>query len=110
MSLETDTFELKRMMRQEAHEKSFEIQVMGQRLFEAEKNNLVRSGVVLVQEDFEKKLANLNINLNIERSSRTNKTRIDRMHERHNCVEEIRKITHEQIKKSLCATQSNDYK
>ena len=41
-SLETDSFELKRMMRQEAHEKAFEIQVMGQRLFEKEKDKIVQ--------------------------------------------------------------------
>ena len=44
-SLDTDAFELKRMMRQEAHEKSFEIQVMGQRLFEKEMDNIVKEGL-----------------------------------------------------------------
>ena len=41
-SLETDAFELKRMMRQEAHEKAFEIQVMAQRMFEKEKDKIVQ--------------------------------------------------------------------
>ena len=89
MSLESDTFELKRMMRQEAHEKSFEIQVMGQRLFEAEKATLVQQGMVIVQDDHSKKLEKLRIDLNIERSTRVNSTRIDRMNERHQCVEKI---------------------
>ena len=34
---DSDAFELKRMMRQEAHEKAFEIQVQGQRDFEYER-------------------------------------------------------------------------
>ena len=44
-SLDTDQFELKRMMRQEAHEKAFEIKVMGQRLFETEKEKIIKSEV-----------------------------------------------------------------
>jgi len=36
---ETDAFELKRMMRQDAHEKAFEIQILGQRIFEHERDS-----------------------------------------------------------------------
>jgi len=42
---EADPFELKRMMRQEAHEKAFEIQVMSQRLYEQEKYKQVQAGL-----------------------------------------------------------------
>ena len=35
--LDADAFELRRMMRQQAHEKAFEINVQAQRLFESEK-------------------------------------------------------------------------
>jgi hypothetical protein len=35
--LDVDAFELRRMMRQQAHEKAFEIQVQAQRLFETER-------------------------------------------------------------------------
>ena len=59
VSLESDAFELKRMMRQEAHEKAFEIQVMGQRLFEKEKNKIVEEGIQQLHEDFDKKMNNL---------------------------------------------------
>jgi hypothetical protein len=41
---DTDAFELKRMMRQEAHEKAFEFHVLGQREFEAERDQLVNKG------------------------------------------------------------------
>ncbi len=70
--LETDAFELKRMMRQEAHEKAFEIQVMAQRLFEKEKDKIVQEGLKQLEDDYEKKLMNLTMNLNIERSTKIN--------------------------------------
>jgi hypothetical protein len=41
---ETDAFELKRMMRQEAHEKAFEIEVQTQRLYEKERDKLIQIG------------------------------------------------------------------
>jgi hypothetical protein len=71
-SLETDAFELKRMMRQEAHEKAFEIQVMSQRLFEKEKDKIVQEGIEAMNDEFDKKIMNLTMNLNIERSTRIN--------------------------------------
>ena len=33
--LDSDAFQLKRMMRQDAHEKAFEMQVLGQRAYES---------------------------------------------------------------------------
>jgi hypothetical protein len=55
-SVDTDAFELKRMMRQEAHEKSFEIKVMGQRLFEKEKNKIIKDEQQNLHNEQEKKL------------------------------------------------------
>jgi vacuolar-type H+-ATPase subunit E/Vma4 len=34
ISFDTDAFELKRMMKQDAHEKAFEALVLGQRIYE----------------------------------------------------------------------------
>ena len=39
MSTESGSFELERMLRQNAHEKAFEIHVVAQRQFEKYKNN-----------------------------------------------------------------------
>ena len=39
--LDADAFELKRMMRQQAHEKAFEIQVMAQRTFEIKRDQII---------------------------------------------------------------------
>ena len=50
---EADPFELKRMMRQEAHEKAFEIQVMSQRMYEHEKYKQVQAGLKTCNEAHE---------------------------------------------------------
>ena len=57
--LETDAFELKRMMRQEAHEKAFEIQVMAQRMYEKERDKIVLEGLKAMNEEFDKKTQRL---------------------------------------------------
>ena len=53
-------------------------------------------------EDYEKKMTNLNITLNIERSARVNKTRIDRMKERNTCVEKVREDAHKKLSREIC--------
>lgn len=59
---DADAFELKRMMRIEAHEKAFEIQVLGQRIYEIERDKQVRNGSALLTKDFTTKMENLSIN------------------------------------------------
>ncbi len=56
MSSEQDAFELKRMMRQEAHEKAYEFQVLGQRDFEQERDRLVKGGRERLERDHEEKM------------------------------------------------------
>ena len=109
-SLETDAFELKRMMRQEAHEKAYEIQVQSQRLFEKEKDKIVQEGIDALNDEFDKKLMNLNMNLNIERSSKINLTRIQKMDERNKCIEKIREETKEQMLKTIVNPTNYMYK
>lgn len=109
-SLDTDAFELKRMMRQEAHEKAFEIQVMGQRLFEKEKDKIVQEGLEALNDEFDKKLMNLTMNLNIERSTKINQTRILRMTERNKCVNKVKEETKEQLLKTIVNPTNYMYK
>ncbi|CDW84804.1 UNKNOWN [Stylonychia lemnae] len=109
-SLETDAFELKRMMRQEAHEKAYEIQVMGQRMFEKEKEKIVQEGVESLNTEFDKKLMNLTMNLNIERSTKINQTRILRMTERNKCIEKVKEETKEQLLKTIVNPTNYMYK
>ena len=44
ISLNMGSFEMERMLRQNAHEKAFEIHVLAQRSFENERNNIVFNG------------------------------------------------------------------
>ncbi len=106
-SLDGDPFELKRMMRQEAHEKSFEIHVLGQRMFEKEKDKIVQEGVQQLNEEYDKKILQLNMNLNIERSTKINKTRLQRMTERNECIEKVKDQTKEKIKNEIISNPSN---
>lgn len=109
-SLETDAFELKRMMRQEAHEKAYEIQVMGQRLFEKEKDKIVQEGLEAMNDEFDKKLMNLTMNLNIERSTKINQTRILKMAESNKCLDKVKEETKEQLLKTIVNPTNYMYK
>ena len=109
-SLETDAFELKRMMRQEAHEKAYEIQVMAQRLFEKEKDKIVQQGLDQMNEDYDKKMMNLTMNLNIERSTKINQTRLLKMKERSNCVDRVKDEAKEQMLKTVVNPSNYMYK
>jgi len=53
ISFDTDAFELKRMMKQDAHEKAFEALVMGQRIYETEKDKQIKIGTDAIQKEFE---------------------------------------------------------
>lgn len=109
-SLETDAFELKRMMRQEAHEKAYEIQVMGQRLFEKEKDKIVQEGLEAMNEEFDKKIMNLTMNLNIEKSTKINQTRLLRMTERNKCIDKVKEEAKEQMLKTIVNPTNYMYK
>ena len=105
-SLETDAFELKRMMRQEAHEKAFEIQVQGQRLFEKEKDKIVEEGVELLTEDHDKKVSQLMMNANIEKSTKINSTRLQRMKERNLCILQVKDEVKKHFMKNIIGTNN----
>lgn len=94
---ETDAFELKRMMRQEAHEKAFEIQVQTQRLYEKERDKIIKQGMEQLEENYSKQVLKLTQSLNIERSTAVNKSRLLKMTERNKCMEKVREETKEHI-------------
>jgi len=94
---ESDAFELKRMMRIDAHEKAFETQVLGQRIFEREKDKLVKLGTSQVQKEFREKQENLQINQKILISAKTNENRLKRMVSRNDCMEQLRKDAKERL-------------
>ena len=49
---------------------------MAQRMFEKEKDKIVQQGLDAMNEDYDKKIMNLTMNLNIERSTKINQTRL----------------------------------
>lgn len=76
---------------------------MGQRIFEKEKDKIVREGLDNLREEFDKKLLNLTMNLNIEKSTKISATRMMRMKERNNCIEKIKTESKENMLKTIVA-------
>ena len=108
--VDTDPFELKRMMRQEAHEKAFEIQVMSQRLYEKEKDKIVQAGLLSKNEDFQKKLQKLTQDLNIARSKSVNETRLEKMKARNECIDKIRGETRDKLIAQFVNASNSTYR
>mmetsp|Transcript_23877 Transcript_23877/g.21219 ORF Transcript_23877/g.21219 Transcript_23877/m.21219 type:complete len:160 (+) Transcript_23877:601-1080(+) len=108
--LDTDAFELKRMMRQEAHEKAFEVKVMGQRLFEKEKSKIVKEEINTLHTENEKKKQNLQMELNIQRSQKINSTRLAKMSEREKCIQSIKEELKEKLVSQIATTSNPEYK
>jgi V-type H+-transporting ATPase subunit E len=107
---ETDAFELKRMMRQEAHEKAFEIQVQTQRLYEKERDKLIQLGMAQLEEDYSKKVQKLTQSLNIERSTKVNEARLKKMKERNDCMDAIREETKDHMLRSVVNPENLSYR
>jgi V-type H+-transporting ATPase subunit E len=101
--LDTDAFELKRMMRQEAHEKAFEIHMFGQRIFEKERDKLVEKGTENLNREFSEKINTLNVEQKVEISGKINETRLKRMKKRNDCVEELRKLAQTKLAQSFAS-------
>lgn len=107
---ETDAFELKRMMRQEAHEKAFEIEVQTQRLFEKERDKLIQIGQAQLEEEYVKKVSKLTQSLNIERSTKVNEARLTKMKKRNECIDLIKKETKDHMLRSVVNPENLSYR
>mmetsp|Transcript_1882 Transcript_1882/g.2608 ORF Transcript_1882/g.2608 Transcript_1882/m.2608 type:complete len:233 (-) Transcript_1882:52-750(-) len=90
INLNMGSFEMERMLRQNAHEKAFEIQVLAQRNFESMKNQMVFDGRKQIKADQDDKISKLNQDLNIQRSKKINEARLQKMKERNKCLGEIK--------------------
>lgn len=87
--LDTDSFEFKRVLRQEAHERAFEIKVQAQRLFEKEKEKIVLEGKDWTDQEIEGKIWVVQQDINIARSTRINKSRMELMNLRNEFMKKI---------------------
>ena len=90
MQLETDAFQLKRMMRQDAHEKAFEMMVQGQRMYEQRMDRLIKEGEKKLNGEFAKKMEDQKINFRIAIAQKTNASRLEKMKKRNQCMEELK--------------------
>lgn len=70
----------------------------------------MQEGLEALNDEFDKKLMNLTMNLNIERSTKINQTRILRMTERNKCVEKVKEETKEQLLKTIVNPTNYMYK
>lgn len=96
-NFDSDAFELKRMMKQDAHEKAFEAMVLGQRIYEREREKQINIGNDLIDKEFQTKLSNLNIEQKITISAKTNEARLKRMKARNECIEDLREAARQKI-------------
>lgn len=63
-----------------------------------------------MNEEFDKKIMNLTMNLNIERSTKINQTRILRMKERNDCINRVKEETKDQMLKTIVNPTNYMYK
>ena len=106
----TDSFELKRVMRQEAHEKAFEIRVITQRLYEKEKAKLVKEGVIEVDKNIDEMRRELQTEMNIKRSTQINKARMKKMNVRNDLMQELVAEVTEKMSTDLASPDNPDYR
>ena len=86
ISLNMGSFEMERMLRQNAHEKAFEIKVLAQRMFESSRDEIVFQGRKQLKSDQDAKIQALNQELNIKKSKKINAARLRKMEERNKCL------------------------
>ena len=108
--LSTDSFELKRVMRQEAHEKAFEIKVISQRMFEKEKANIEKQGRKNVDLNVDKKRRELQTDMNIKRSTKINKSRMKKMSERNKLMKELVDEVLSRLSSELADPENPEYR
>ena len=90
MQLDGDAFKLKRMMRQDAHEKAFEIQVLGQREGEYESERIYQDELGKLNKRFEKLMSDQQIEHRKMVARSNNETRLEKMKKRNACVEDLK--------------------
>jgi V-type H+-transporting ATPase subunit E len=75
--------------------------VQTQRLYEQERDKLIQQGMGQIEEDYIKKMSKLTQSLNIERSTKVNEARLEKMKKRNQCMDLVRKETKEHMLRSV---------
>ena len=78
------------MMRQDAHEKAFEMLVQGQRLYEKQRDSLIEEGEKKLEDDFNKRIEDQRIKHKIAVAQKTNASRLEKMKKRNECMENLK--------------------
>ena len=104
INLNMGSFEMERMLRQNAHEKAFEIKVLAQRMFESSRDEIVFQGRKQLKSDQDARIQTLNQELNIKKSKKINAARLRKMDERNKCL----LIVKEMMKKKLVNERNNN--
>lgn len=92
MQLDGDAFKLKRMMRQDAHEKAFEIQVLGQRDGETESERIYQEELVKLEKRFEKSMEDGQIEHRKMVARSNNENRLKKMTKRNACIDDLKML------------------
>jgi len=82
---------------QEAHEKVNEIRIKTDHDFNLEKQSLVHNGKLRVQEEYEQKHKDLEVQARVARSAAVGKSRVEKMKARDQLLEDLRKETLEKL-------------
>jgi FlaA1/EpsC-like NDP-sugar epimerase len=90
MQLDGDAFKLKRMMRQDAHERAFEIQVLGQRDGERESERIYQEELVKLEKRYTKISQDAVIEHRKMVARSNNETRLEKMKQRAKCIEGLK--------------------
>lgn len=93
VTLDSDAFKLKRMMRQDAHEKAFEIQVLGQRDGERESERIYNEEMEKLTKSHNEEMEKQQIDHKKTVAKKNNEMRVRKMEKRNKCLEDLRKLT-----------------
>ena len=93
MQLDGDAFKLKRMMRQDAHEKAFEIQVLGQRDGENESERIYQEELDKLNKRYEKSMSDGQIEHRKMVARSNNENRLKKMKQRNVCIEDLKTLS-----------------
>ena len=93
MQLDGDAFKLKRMMQQDAHERAFEIQVIGQRESERATERIYKEEMAKLEKRHEKAMETQQIEHRKMVARSTNATRLEKMTVRNKCIEDLKSLS-----------------
>jgi len=86
VDLDADAFKLKRMMKQDAHERAFEIMLEGQRQGEADTERLFQSKLAEAEFRHDQKVEKMRREHRQGAAQASNKIRLNQMKRRNECV------------------------